>query len=814
MPESFTPVTRTTLIIGYGSFGLDVLRRFLASTAMRGVLVWEEPGGADGNQRRLRDLALLWVRDPFEAGGGEADKESAVEGSHIEMLRDLYRQIQTVEQTAEAQAAFVKALEKTTNILLDAASRASRRDNLPLGLDIIVLAHPGDPAVIGRLNPLLIAGMERLQNYATQLERGVTVAAVLNFIQILDFENYWERSERGQQIRVATHGAVERWQERRNAGKAAFGRIYLVDSHTADGIRDVRQRIDEISLLLEFLLFESQRGGELQRLYQAVLPNEPLVATFGIRLMERSAGLLSRLAAARFGIDWLGYLAGEDRLWLAMEPVELRQQLAPYRGAELERLLNLESLQAQLRQRLYALQQQLAGLPVEAADWPQQVQAGYEQAARQLENDLTAQVHRYFQRLSQERLAGLPTVLRSGIEAALHHERQPAPLGAVIREVELALQELAQATVSPGPAAAGATALAQLGSQHTAFRRFQAEQLDAGSLRYWWPLFAGALGLGLTPLVLELLPRLSTAELALWLSRHPSVVAIALTALFWGLGAGLMQRSIRGGIERARRFWSDPGRGRLTDRLLRQLRLEGELGRPLAQVLDRLYANMVLSVRGEVTRELGQSLKHLQERRRELLWLQGQLREFLRLYGLVGDEQRHEGLRLRQENTGIRYVVEQYEDFERMLQTNPPAAERFLSMQADTKPFSGWNQPYSDVFLYPLRFIDKLSRKYRDPFLEELARPGTGIEQTARAREFRDFLNHYGAFAPAFSYKTQTGAPDRLYCLLPQVWLGLQGIRDTLRDLGVVEQNIIVGEDVARAYLLRIQTGMEPACLL
>ncbi len=822
------PVHRTTLLVGYGNFGLDALRRFLASTATRGVLVWEEPTGADSNERRLRDLALLWVRDPFETGGPGADEESVLEGSHIELMRDLYQQIQTVEQ-AEAKTAFEEAMEAAARALLDAATRATRRENLPLGLDVIVLARPNGPAVIGRLTPLLVAGLERLHQYATQLQRAVTGAGALNFIQILDFANYWQGSDQGQQIRTAVQGAVERWQQRRSDGKPAFGRIYLVDGHTADGIRDDRQRIDEISLFLEFLLFEGQRGGELQRLYQALSPQEPLVATFGIRLLERSAGLLSRLAAARFGIDWLDYLAGDDTLRLAAEPVELRRQLAPYRAAGLEHLVKVEPLWTELYRQLEVLAQELAGLRVDVPDWPQQVQVRYEQAVRRLESELATQVHGAIQTLSREHLADLPAALRAGIDAALHHDRQPAPLGAVIREVETALAELGQAPVGIPPAAAGsAAALAKLAALHQDYRRFQREQLDSNGLPQWWPLFALVLSLGLSPVVAEVLgdlPRPDPASahflvqgaytVAQWLAAHPLVVVITLGLLFWGLGAGLAQRGIRGRLQRARRFWNEPERGRLVDRLRALLRPDGELGRPLSGLLERLLQDLALSIRSEVSRELGQVLQRLQERRRELTWLREQLREFLKLHGLNPAVQSEEWTRLNQENTGIRYAVEQYQDFQRMLQTNPPGPERFLSTQAERRPFTGWDKRYSDTFLYPLRFIDELSRQYRDPFLEELAKPGIGAEQTARSQEFRDFLNRYGTFALAFSWQAQAGVPvDRLYCLLPRLWLGLQGSRNTLTDLGIVDQNILVGEDVARAYLLRLQLGVETACLL
>src|SRR6185295_15904061 len=84
---------RATILVGFGGFGLDVLRRLLASTAPRGVLRWEEPRGGGGpSERHLQDLALLWLPDPL-ATADEFERIDAREGSALEMMRDLYRQI-------------------------------------------------------------------------------------------------------------------------------------------------------------------------------------------------------------------------------------------------------------------------------------------------------------------------------------------------------------------------------------------------------------------------------------------------------------------------------------------------------------------------------------------------------------------------------------------------------------------------------------------------------------------------------------------------------------------------------------------------
>lgn len=829
---------RATILVGYGAFGLDVLRRLLASTAPRGVLTWEESrDGAAPSERHLQDLALLWVPDRLGVAGQAVDEENAGEASGLEMMRDLYRQIQQIGHSAgpaapaapeapEApEAAFAEALDECAGQLLSASTRAGRRGALPLGLDVVVLARPTGREVVGTLDRLLVRGMERLANNAN-LQRAVQGAEALNFLAVLDFENYWDRSEPGRSVRRAVHDLVEQSRKRRAAGRPAFARFYFVDGRNDEGIRDARHRTDEISLFLELLLFEGQRGGELQRLYQSPGALESPVATFGIRLMERSAGLLSHLAAARFGIGWLEYLAGKDGGPGDGEPSELRQRLAPYRPAALDELLDGAALRGDVQQALAALEEELAALPTDLPDWPAQVRVRYEETARRLELRLTEKAHARMTELVRHHLAQLPEDLRAGIEADLHRPRDPAPLGAVIAELEEALAALEAApppVAAPAPGGAGEM-LQRLAELHAGYQRFHLERVRVEGLRQWWPLFAVALSAGLTPVLHELLSDvpppdplrflLDRAYAALQWINTPLVLGALLFLAVWGLGAWGLQKRIAARIERARRFYNDPERGRFIDRLRSGLQPGGALRAPLDALLDRLLLDMALSVRGEVTRELGRVLERLHERRREMLWLRNQLRGFLRLHGLR-DDMRPEMGRLARNGTGIRYAVESGEDLEGMLRSNPPGPERFRSTQASLSPFAGWDERYSPAFLEPLVFIDRLSAIYMDPFQRELAQPGTGPEQARRAAELLEFLERRGALSLAFRWQAQEGVlPDRRYCLLPNLWRRLPGVLPALSDLRMSEEAVLPGADVGRAYLLRLQIGVDPRCLL
>jgi len=818
-----SPIHRATLLLGFGRFGLEVLHRFLASTATRGVLVWEDAPGADKNARRLRDLGLLWV--PDTAADATDDALRSQEGSQVELLRDLYQQITAVEAGGDGKA-LEDAMELKAKLLLDAATRSVRGENLPLGLDVIVLAQPAESAIIGRLTRLLEAGMDRLDRYAIQLRRPVSGASALNFIQILDFENFGLDTPKARHLRESTQRAVERWEQRRGEGKPGFGRIYLVDGLTAEGRRDGRVRIDEISLFLEFLLFEGQRGGELQSLYQPLALQEPLLSTFGIRLLERSGGLLRRLAAAYFGMQWLEHLAETGQPLQAKSSVlALREKLMAYRLAALEPLLGDQAVHSDLARQLEALAQEWLAAPFADPSWASQAQTRYGQAVARLENEWAARAHGQIQQiLGGEALADLPETLRQAIGTGLHEGSQPATLGEVIRELEAVMADLADTRESQAQALAPSSlpgGLESLKQDHGRYVRFKQDQLRPGHAHGLWPLLALLLGLGLSPGLLEALsmPPPDPASspylwvrgypIVHWLSEHPATLALGLGLVFWLPLAGLAQRAIAGRVGRARRYWEEVERGRLTGRVRALLSPEGDLGRPLLEFIARLRKDGIASLRSEVGRELGLALRRLRERRREMVWLHEQLREFLVMHGLNPDQPSPAWTRMNHERTGIRHTLENYEDFQRILHTNPPSPERFVSLQGQRQVFKHWEDRYCDAFLYPLRFIDELSEVFKDPAEEAQARPAG-----AQARELEAFLLRHGGFAQAFAWRAQEGVPaDRVYCLLPRGWLGLPGIPSALAGLGINESRQLVGEDGARGYVLRVKTGVESACL-
>ncbi|HET9767834.1 MAG TPA: hypothetical protein VFS60_13345 [Thermoanaerobaculia bacterium] len=816
--------SRPTILVGYGAFGLGVLRRLLGSAAPRGILAWEEPrAGAAASERSLQDLALVWVPDPMRIAGQQVDDEDASEGSSFEMMRDLYRQIHQVEERDDPESDFAAAVSSIAEKLLSATTRAGRRNALPLGLDVIVLARPTTPQVVGSLDRMLLRGVEALANNAN-LQRGVQSAEALTFIGIFDFENYWDRGEAGRPVRQAVHNSIERWGNRRRGGKPSFGRFYLVDGRTDDGIRDELHRVDEITLFLELLLFEGQRSGDLQRLYRAQAVAESPLATFGVRLMERSAGLLSRLAASRFGIGWLAYAAGTESAGSDGQRQALRQRLAAYGPPTLERFLQREPLARLIDEQLAALERELMALPLGLADWPQRARARYEAVASELEEQLAAAARARMAQINGDLLTRMPEDLRAAVDAALRDDREPVPLGAVVAEIDDAVAELGRAPALAAPTPGVVEALwGRVAALAGDYRRYQRDRVDVDGLRRWWWPLAAALAAGLTPLVTELLGDVPRPDPTHFLTGKaydllqkvddPVVVSLSLLVFLGWLGSTLLQRRIAGRTERARRFYLDPERGRFVDRLREGLEPGGPLRAQLDYALDRLLLDMSASVRGEISRELGRLAARLRERRREMVWLREQLREFLRLHGL--DEQRPGIDRALRDGSGIRHAVERSGEFERMLARNPPVVGRFRSTPETAVAFDSWQQRYNGTFLQPIAFLDRLSVLYQDPLQQELARAGAGPEHERREAEFSDFLAYHRAWSLAFPWKRQEGLPPgRAFCLLPRTWRTLPAVLPALGDIGIPREMVLDGGDAGRAYLLRLQAGVALECLL
>lgn len=820
--ESVKPPIRPTVLVGYGAFGLAVLQRLLASTAPRGVLSWQTLSQST-NVRSLKDLSLIWMPDRLNMEDQQVNTAFYGLGKSLEVMGDLFEQIKEIPKKSTPELDLASALSQASMQLLSSAERAKSGDSLPLGLDVVFIAEPTQPAIVGLLDRMLALGLDHLVNNPN-LSRGLQGSQALSMIQVLDFDNYWDRSDNGKQLRLALHRSLQQWQERREQKKSAINRCYLVDGRTQDGIRSPEVRIDEISLFLEFLLFEGQRDGELQRLYQPQNPQEGLLASFGVRMMERSAGLLSRLAGARFGYEWLNYLVDNELPERAFDSNTttvrkgFKQCYEPYRPKALKEAEL--PLRQQLTTRLQNLEKKLLSIEPERTDWCDEIQRVYEEESVLIKEELSTQVRSQVQLVSEETLANLSDTMKTAIDSDLNDERDPLPLGLVMEQVEQALAELDQAQqTTDDDSDSTQTVWESLQSWHQKYLSISSERISLENLQGFWLALAFILAAALSPIFLSMLSNIPQPDKTSVLNslyeqlpylNNDVTAGILLFVLAWSIGGIAWQRRIKARASRAQRFYNEADKGRVADFMRQYLKKDGALGSPLFKFLDQLLLDMSLSVRNEIRRELANVYRKLATRRQEMQWLNRQLRGFLSSHGIKIDQPFNEQGRLSSTQTGIRFSLEQGEDFQRMLKMNPMQPERFQAVQAEQGQFKSWYNNYNDQFLYPLTFIDRLSTRYRDPFLQELAKPGVGPEQALRSQEFLDFLDKQGRFSLAFSWQAQDAAQtERRYCLLPDLWQKLPGIQNALLDRRIGHEQMLVGYDIARAYIVGVQTGVE-----
>ena len=791
---------RPTLLVGLGRFGLDAMHRLLHQSALRGVLRWEETqsGGVASAERRLLDLALVALPDPFEpamAGGGAA----AV--GVPQFLADLYRQ---VRRPPAADAMGPAAAADWVRGLADALVAQTAFDpREPLGLDLIWLARPGAADAVPHLDTLIEHCLESLAD-SRFFKVAVQGAANLSSLLILDFDDYWcgtgdpAAVAAARDLRAALANSMATWERRRTGHQVALERCYLIDGRTAAGYRPPPVRLDEAVLFLELLLFEGLRTHR-QGLFQQQSLAQPVAATFGVRLLEEGALVRSREAAATFGRHWLEALHGERVERPDREPRRLREVLEPVRREALRQALadaGLERLAAAGAERLL---ETLTAVPdPESADWPTRVQACFAQDGRALEEGLEAAGRGVQGRFRDMQLKDLDARLSAAVDADLHDERAPVPLAQVRALLTQVRDGLAGAEAVPSDGDRGDDPFARLVGLHARYRAQVDEWLarQGRALHRFWPLFALLLALGLAMPTVRLVwsldpPGRDWLDAAVeWLRafNRPFGWTLVWFFILWAVLALRVQPAVTARIARAQRFFLSRERGRFRDHLR-------ELVDPLRTALpQRVRRNLDASLANEVRESLERVGERLERRAREIAWLHRQLGEFLRLSA--------------QPPMAVRQWVRRDLPLETMLRPRP--LERVWAPQDDLpRPFAGWQDPYCDAFLDPLRFIDRLSRLYADADEEAELRRSATEDWPERRRAFVDFIET-ARLAPACRFLHDNGVPQaRAWCITGPRWRGLPGLAEELNHrLGIVADDLIPGRDRARLYLLTVQSGI------
>jgi hypothetical protein len=807
------PALHPTILIGFGEYGQQVLTQLLTSAASRGLLAWEAPSGAaNPAASRIRDLSAIWIPDVSADRGPRPDE--AIGAASPDIIKDLYQQIVALDPAGDLDAKFLAAVESARAYLLDASRRASDDARLRLGLDVIVFARPTQSSVLGALERLLTPAVTMLAADAS-LRRPAQGSDLLNVIQVLDFENFWDPSSEGQGLRRE----VAAWLTRMNAPpRPGFSRVYFSDERTLDGTRSAAKRVEETVLFLEFLLFEGLRDDpSLRLLYQRERDDRTVLAAFGIRIFERSTGLLSRLTAAYFANGWLDYLGAAASHRAGDGLTRLRSLLDEYGPAALQRDVSLEAFLEIAHLELEALEADLLAVPVDAPDWSARVNQVAQQGLRKVRRRLLDRARDRAKEITARKLDGLPDLLQATISDALHGQT-PEPAGGVIRELEEldgALREpLAIADVAePEPAPLLLTGLDRV---HEQYLRLRQEQVDTPRLKNWWPLAAATVASAFTPLIIdgirELTPpdpegpylvRRSIEVLAAW--GTPAFVVPIVWLAAWLLGRFVVQRAIHGRVERAKRYFIDPERGRLADCVRGAVR-DGPIRRVADAHALQVYRETTFRIRNEVQKQVDRVQSALRTRVLEMQWLRNQLREYLRLHGV--DTRHPDRVSVATVDSGdLRHWIDLREELGEMLKRNRPSPERFQSTQASFKPFVSWIDQYSEAFLYPVSFLDRLSEIYEQPLKRDWSAP----DDDARRQLVKALVALLGRrsasdFHPGFNWEPMgfDAIPNTdKYAVVPREWQNLPGLQSALQEHAWTR--IQTGHAPDRLFLLQFQ---------
>lgn len=806
--------THPTIVVGYGAFGRDVLRRVLLMTASRGALVYQEPrAGDDPSSKRLRDLALLHV----DTSDRSAPDDDAVDGraGAFELMSDLYRQIITLDASGGSPPAqaFSEAIREAASQLLSASDRTARRDRLRLGLDVIVVARPGKRD-LGQIVEMLRPAMDELVQ-RPNLARSAQGADRINFVKILDFEHFWDDSPRANELRSVLRGALEQWEDRRRDGRATFRRVYLLDRHTEAGDRDDAFRVDEVALFLELMLFEGRRDKE-QHLFQPRNNDESPLGAFGIRTFERSAGLMTRLAAARFGMAWLAHLAKPE----PNRAVDLAEMLPEATPAALKERFRGKVLDALGSAEIARLERRLAEIPPSSDDYSGKTARALREGCDAFRAAVVEWMGTRSRAWIQDHLKTFRERLAVAVEDALHKREPVVPIVTLVDALDALARDVdpsGEALPVEGEVRVD-DALQDLRSVAASYERFVADQVRTAELPRFWIGLSAVAAAAMTPravqVVLDAAPPdpterfLTLAFGALRALANPIVAVIVFFVLFLAATLGGFQRTARRASQRALDFYVDPERGRFADATRRLL----EKGQPLRASLDNiaqvLGRQAELAARTEVHREIKRVIGRLNERIRELSWARLQMGEFLKVHGIDPAAAGAPGPA--QASLGpVRATSELATKLSSVLAANPITEQRFRDAQRSVRPFDGWGSRHeSPLLLSPLRLLERLSADYRDPLEAELATRGSTKERDALMVDLAAFLTAQHDLSTGFLWSTR---PDErthsaeAICILPAAWRDLPNVEAALRGQALRREAAVFD---GRAYVMKVQLGI------
>jgi len=789
-----------TILIGYGAYGLRVMHQFLAGAAARGALVWDREAEVGSlNERQLHSLSLLWVPDGFRFEDQKVPKD-LLDQSGYELMEDLYSQVTEVTgSNDEVKRKLPGLVEREKNRLLNARRRNESRVS---GIDIIVLAQPTREEIVGWLRDLLEPVMARMaEDPAFSDVREGSADTRLNFIEVLDFQDYW--SPEMADVRQALQLALRAHDEGLVSGRPTLGRVYLFDGNTAGGKRTAESRIDEVVLLLELLLLESLRENPNTRnLYRREQLKVSPVATIGVRVVERSSGLLRRLAAAGFAHGWLAHLATASSA--AAATGVFADLVAPFRGEKLAATVGENALSIAAAQELTGLTKALLDVSPAEADWGARLQADAQRLTESVVLRLSRLSGDQSLNLIESSLKTLQDELESAITASIKDPIRPLTLGGLIDRLGAIEEEFSAAIVQAEPPVSVAPlsdkVFREADRMQREYRMFLSRQVQTARLAArWWPRAAILFAVAVTPLFLR-----GAADLGLEASMFPDwaqvLVSVVLSGgLFWWFGRKPIQAHLERTVERARAFYTDPDRGRLAERVRAAAASPFVAGRIEAHAC-LLSFGLKQYAAGVVAAEFQRARSILIKRRNEVEWLRRQVSEFLLSYQVdatpaipVFQPGRVAG--------DVRHSLETDDDLAAVAQSVPRTPDRFRQMVASLNTFDFWAQPYCDTFLHPVAFLDKLSERFQDRL--EL----DDQELQRRAGEIVSFLGK-AEVRVCFYWLAAGGLPpSESGALFPAAWRALPGLSHALSTAGFGERALDT-PNTERLYLFHASLGV------
>jgi len=787
-----------TILIGYGGYGLRVLHSFLSGAAARGALTWDERTAVGSlNERRLESMSLFWIPDTLDLPEQELSGAFTSDGGY-ELMDDLYAQVEHV----------TGARDRLAEILADAVEREKKRltevtRGAMSGLDVIAIAQPTREEVVGALRDLIEPSMMRLAedpSMASAQEGGGN--SLLNFLEILDFEDYW--APRMEPVREALHQVLNEHLEGFSAGRPTLGRMYLFDGTTPQGHRPADSRLQEAVLLLELLLLEGlRREPDAQALYRRERIDVSPVCTVGIRVVERSSGLLRRLAAASFARGWLDHLTSNT--------VEAEDPFAEvvnrFRGQEVSKTIGEPALHAAALRAVANVQERLLAASRSEADWGRLLRESAEKEVDAAVTSLTQQAGKHTAVLGPK-LNSFRDDLEKAVTNCLQSRRPLLPVGAAIEELQRLQQEFSSVAVSneggaPPPPPGDPYAQAEEMQREYAMYRLKQVRIPQLASK-WWVVAAIVFALAMGPLLLQIFSD-GWPNSPVPVPVQSLVSAILAGGTFWVLGRFAIQPVLERTAERARDYYTNPQRGRLSERLQKAAASPAIAGR-IENHCRGLLTGLRQYLLGAAVGELVRQRTMLAKRRDEMEWLRRQVGEFLLSNGVDAAG----AIPVFMEGRAapdVRYSLESNQDLATIAQSLPRDAGRFREMVENSRLFSDWSKTYCDTFLHPLPFLDQLSESFRDPLeLDER-------ETERRADLIATFLRKKISMSVCFHWLATDGLPPTArWSIFPRFWKTFPGVEFALADAGFAAR-MITTDKTDRLYLVETILGV-PADLL